>query len=132
MRNIQRSQPIGFEELQRRIGDDLAFRGYYGVCSRATLKRDFDVFRKEFGIEIEYNRSGAGYGIKVMNRHWLDADSIVEPLEILTAFDRYDGVPEWIFLEKHHASGSQHFVGHHCCHKGVALHRVPLQEVFDC
>lgn len=74
MRKLQNQPYISFRELQRELERELAFRGYDPVCSDATLKRDLNELKEEFGLDITYSRthkdihcqpSGrmAGYGL---------------------------------------------------------------------
>lgn len=108
VRKIQNNPGISFENLQRTIMNELAFRGYDSVCSDSTLKRDIKELRDEFDLNIEYNRFLGGYELKQIKKNWLDVDCIIEPLEMITAFDYNEEFPEWIFLEKHSTSGVQH------------------------
>lgn len=108
VRKIQNNPGISFEHLQRIIMEELVFRGYHSVCSDATLKRDIKELRDEFDVNIKYNRSLGGYELKQLKRSWLDVNCIVEPFEIITAFDPNEEIPEWIFMEKYNYGGTQH------------------------
>lgn len=88
--------------------EELAFRGYDSVCSDATLKRDIKELREEFDLNIEYNRSTGGYELKQIKKNWLDVDCIIEPFEMITAFDSNEELPEWIFIEKYNSGGTRH------------------------
>lgn len=101
VRKIQNNPGISFEELQRTIMQELYTRGYDSVCSDSTLKRDIKELRKEFNLDIEYNRSTGGYELKQLKKNWLDVDCIIEPFELITAFDNREEIPEWIFIEKY-------------------------------
>ena len=107
VRKIQKYPGISPAELQREVMLELSFRGYDSVCSESTLKRDLKELREEFDLEIEFNRSLKGYELKRMKKNWLDVDCIIEPLEMITAFDDKEK-PEWLFTEKYSPIGTQH------------------------
>lgn len=108
VRKIQNNPGISFEELQRTIMQELYTRGYDSVCSDSTLKRDIKELRKEFNLDIKYNRSTGGYELKQLKKNWLDVDCIIEPFELITAFDNREEIPEWIFIEKYNSGGTRH------------------------
>lgn len=57
VRKLQNQPYISFRELQRELERELAFRGYDPVCSDATLKRDLNELKEEFGLDITYSRT---------------------------------------------------------------------------
>lgn len=108
VRKIQNNPGISFEELQQMIMKELSFRGYDSICSDSTLKRDIKELREEFDVDIEYNRSLGGYELKRLKKNWLDVDCIIEPFELITAFDNRVEIPEWIFMEEYNSGGTRH------------------------
>lgn len=108
IRIIQNHPYISFKDLQREIERELVFRGYEPICSDATLKRDIYELREEFGIEIDYNRENKGYYILSVKKDWLDIDSIIEPLEMLTSLGMENALPSYIFPETYQTKGTQH------------------------
>ena len=59
VRKLQNQPYISFRELQRELERELAFRGYDPICSDATLKRDLNELKEEFGLDITYSRTHA-------------------------------------------------------------------------
>lgn len=108
IRKIQNHPYISFTELQREVEHELAFHGYEPICSTATLKRDLNELREEFGVEITFSREAKGYKIQSMKQDWLDIDSLIEPFELLTSLDADSGILDFIFPEKYQVKGTQH------------------------
>lgn len=63
VRKLQNQPYISFRELQRELERELAFRGYDPVCSDATLKRNLNELKEEFGLDITYSRTHKGYSL---------------------------------------------------------------------
>lgn len=120
VRAIQKRPGLSFFDLQREVMNELSFKGYDSVCSDATLKRDLKELRDEFDLDIVYNRTLGGYELKQIKKNWLDVDCLIEPLEMMTAFDQNEYLPEWIILEKYSATGTQHLSS---IIRAIKLHR---------
>ena len=68
VRKLQNQPYISFRELQRELERELAFRGYDPVCSDATLKRDLNELKEEFGLDITYSRTHKGYSLPAVRK----------------------------------------------------------------
>lgn len=100
VRKLQNQPYISFRELQRELERELAFRGYDPVCSDATLKRDLNELKEEFGLDITYSRTHKGYSLPAVRKGWLDMDCIIEPIEVMTALGNHS-LPEYILPEQY-------------------------------
>lgn len=107
VRKLQNQPYISFRELQRELERELAFRGYDPVCSDATLKRDLNELKEEFGLDITYSRTHKGYSLPTVRKGWLDMDCIIEPIEVMTALGNHS-LPEYILPEQYQTRGTQH------------------------
>lgn len=107
VRKLQNQPYISFRELQRELERELAFRGYDPVCSDATLKRDLNELKEEFGLDITYSRTHKGYSLPAVRKGWLDMDCIIEPIEVMTALGNHS-LPEYILPEQYQTRGTQH------------------------
>lgn len=107
MRKLQNHPYISFRELQRELERELAFRGYDPVCSDATLKRDLNELKEEFGLDITYSRTHKGYSLPAVRKGWLDMDCIIEPIEVMTALGNHS-LPEYILPEQYQTRGTQY------------------------
>lgn len=100
VRKLQNQPYISFRELQRELERELAFRGYDPICSDATLKRDLNELKEEFGLDITYSRTHKGYSLPTVRKGWLDMDCIIEPIEVMTALGNHS-LPEYILPEQY-------------------------------
>lgn len=108
VRKIMRNRYINLQELQQTVSDELIFPGMDKInCSDTTLHRDIRALKQEFGIDIRYSNAFRGYEI-VDSEKTLDIDCILEPLDILTAFDAETGVPDYIIPETYSHRGTEH------------------------
>lgn len=107
VRKIQNQPYLSFRQLQRELERELAFRGYDPICSDATLKRDLNELKEEFGLDITYSRTHKGYTLPTVRKGWLDMDCIIEPLETMTALGN-NTLPDYILPEQYQTKGTQH------------------------
>ncbi|HJF71476.1 MAG TPA: WYL domain-containing protein [Butyricimonas virosa] len=112
IRKIKRSPYISLKDLLQYVEEQLAFHDleHVGISMR-TLQRDMKDIRLELGISIEYCRRNKGYYIPSDEDQDSDIEKVLEPFELLNSINADNGLPAFVFPERHKASGSEYLYG---------------------
>lgn len=112
IRKIKKAPYISLKELLQYVEEELAFHGLENVgVSIRTLQRDMEDIRLELGISIEYCRRNKGYYIPWDEEQESDIERVLEPFDILNSLNADNGLPTFVFPEKHKAHGTEHLYG---------------------
>jgi predicted DNA-binding transcriptional regulator YafY len=104
---IKNDPYIGLSELTDYIAQAIAFRGINDVgVSKRTIIRDIQSIMTDFGIDIQYDRAHKGYFIEPSKCP--DIDDFLDSFDVFTALNMNEGIPDFVFAEKHRPKGTQH------------------------
>jgi predicted DNA-binding transcriptional regulator YafY len=98
---------IGLSELTGYIEQAMTDRGINNVgISRRTILRDIQNIQTDFGIDIQYDRARNGYFIEPTCSP--DVDQFLDSFDVFTALNMNEGIPDFVFAEKHRPRGTQY------------------------
>jgi predicted DNA-binding transcriptional regulator YafY len=105
---VKNNPYINLSELIDYIKDSMAFRGIENVgISRRTILRDIQNIQTDLGIDVQYSRSRNGYFIETSDL-CSDVERFLDSLDVFTALNMDENIPDFVFAEKHRPRGTQH------------------------
>ena len=100
-------QNITTKMLHDHVNDELELRGANEVGIR-TIQRDIEILNlPPFSIALKRNAQN-GYEIEESNYEGIDIDQLLEPFDLLNAFNADSGLTEIIFTEKYSYKGTEY------------------------
>lgn len=100
-----RRGPASYREIEKKLKDESAIRGYNFVTSKRTFQRDVIDIRESFGISIVYSFQEGLYRIE-NNMHPEIADRLIESFETYSLLGIYDDLMKYLQFESSGAEGS--------------------------
>lgn len=98
-------------ELSCEVKNQLEFHQLTDIgFSEKTLRRDIKDISNLFGLSIEYNAHQKGYYIPPEENQSSNIEQVLEAFDILTTIGGDTGNPDFIFSEKRHTLGTEHFM----------------------
>jgi predicted DNA-binding transcriptional regulator YafY len=74
--------------------------------SRRTILRDIQNIQTYLSIDIQYSHARNGYFIESKNLP--EVDQFLDSFDVFTALNMNEGIPNFVFAEKHRPRGTQH------------------------